>query len=341
MKVNELGEFGLIDMIAQVLEESGVGSGTRPEVIIGIGDDAAAVGARGHVPLRCNTLVTSDILVQDVHFTLATTTWRDLGWKALAVNISDIAAMGGTPSYAVISLGVPPETESDSIGELYRGMAEIAREFGMAITGGDVTESPLLIISPSIIGEVEEERMLIRSGAKPGDRIAVTGYLGASAAGLRMLQENLKFDTETESALRTAHVHPWPRVVEGQTLARYGVKAAIDVSDGLIADLGHICEASGVEARVNLPDVPVHPAVREGFGEEGFGLAVGGGEDYELLFTAPEEVVKDVRQALSTPVAVVGEVGEGEKGKVRVFDGRGKEVDWQDGGWEHFGKRLK
>ena len=166
MKVRELGEFGLIETVAQIVDKAGAGS--RPDLLVGIGDDAAAWQGKSF------GLGTTDMLVQDVHFSLETTSWHDLGWKALAVNISDIAAMGGIPAYALISLGLPPDVEVDYVAKLYMGMTEIARKFDVAIVGGDMTEAPLLIISPAVIGTVEKDKMLTRSGAVPGDQIA--GY---------------------------------------------------------------------------------------------------------------------------------------------------------------------
>ncbi|MBT9144108.1 MAG: Thiamine-monophosphate kinase [Dehalococcoidia bacterium] len=330
MKVCELGEFGLIERLAQIVDESGAGYRSRPDLIIGIGDDAAAWKSKGF------GLSTVDILIQNVHFTLETTAWHNLGWKALAVNISDIAAMGGIPDYAMISLGLPSDTEVEDIIKLYRGMAEIARQFDVAIVGGDISEAPLLIISPSLIGTVEKDKMLTRSGAVPGDEIAVTGYLGSSAAGLRIMKEKLDLDPIIASALIEAHLRPWPRVTEGQLLGENGVKAAIDISDGLIADLTHICRASGVEAKVRSADIPMHPAVKAAFGEGAISLALSGGEDYELLFTAPGMVIDKVEQGLRIPMTIIGEITGGKPGKVTLLDETDREVEWEKPGWEHF-----
>jgi thiamine-monophosphate kinase len=272
----------------------------------------------------------------------------------------------------------------DYVAKLYMGMTEIARKFDVTIVGGDMTEAPLLIISPAVIGTVEKGKMLTRSGAVPGDQIAVTGYLGSSAAGLRMLKERLsknltpfmvspkgdtisplslkrrgginseeakplratllgqpdekpELDPEATSALMEAHLRPYPRITEGQILAENGVKAAIDISDGLIGDLAHVCQASEVEARVCLPDIPVHPAVKAAFGEDAIRLSLSGGEDYELLFTAPGRIIEKVKQLLSTPVTVIGEITGGKPGKVTLLGERGEEIEWEERGWEHFG----
>ncbi len=330
MKVSKLGEFGLIEILNQVVSESGK---TNPDLIIGIGDDTAAWQFGESVQLG-----TTDMLIEGIHFNLNTISWHDLGWKSLAVNISDIAAMGGTPEYAMIALGLPPQTEVEQVTELYRGMAEIARQFGLNIIGGDTNEAPLLIISPTVTGRAEKDHLLTRSGAKQKDMIAVTGTLGASAAGLKLLQGKMRFDSKSESILKESHLRPYPRVSEGKTLIRHGVKSAIDISDGLIADLSHICEASKVGARIFAANLPIHPAVKTCFPEEALSLALSGGEDYELLFTAPEEIIESIKQQLAISITIIGEIIGDNPGKVTVLDENGKPVIIPKAGWEHFGK---
>ncbi|MCK5654084.1 MAG: thiamine-phosphate kinase [Dehalococcoidia bacterium] len=326
MKVSELGEFGLIELLAKI-----AGQLKDKSVLIGIGDDAACWRTEA-----CAQLATSDSLIQDVHFTLSTTTWRELGWKALAVNLSDIAAMGGFPQYALVSLGLPGDIEVASVAELYEGMAELARLFDVSIVGGDSVGAPVVILSLAVVGKAQTtQTVLTRSAAAPGDRIAVTGYLGASAAGLAMLKKGLEFDKETAATLREAHLKPHPRIVEGQALARRGVKAAIDLSDGLVSDLNKLCKASGVGARLFTNQIPVHPVVRRSFGDDSIELALSGGEDYELLFTAQGEVIDKVRKAMPCPVTVIGEISAEPK-MVEVIDEHGNEVRLEKEGWEHF-----
>jgi len=330
MKVSELGEFGLIELFAQIVSRS------RGEaLLVDIGDDAAAW--RTEAPIQ---LATCDALIEDVHFTLSTTTWRELGWKSLAVNLSDIAAMGGLPKYALVSLGLPGDTEVEGVAQLYEGMAELARLFGVAIAGGDVVAAPLLVLSLAVLGEAQGD-ILTRGAASPGDQVAVTGFLGASAAGLLMLRKGLQLDGEATSSLRQAHLKPYPRVAEGQILARHGVKAAIDLSDGLIADLGKVCQASGVGANLRAESIPVHPLVSANFEKDCLSLALSGGEDYELLFTATTEVIDEVNKLLPCPVTVIGEIVEQEPGRVRLFDERGREIQLGRGGWEHFAPRRE
>ena len=290
MKVSEIGEFGLIELLAEIATMS------RPKpLLVDIGDDAAAWRSEAGVQLA-----TSDSLIQDVHFTLSTTTWQELGWKALAVNLSDIAAMGGVPQYALVSLGLPGDTEVEHMAQLYHGMAELARLFDVAIIGGDVVAAPLVVLSLAVVGSAQGN-ILTRSAASPGQRIAVTGYLGASGGGVAMLKRGLQLDVETTASLRQAHLKPYPRVLEGQLLARHGVRAAIDLSDGLASDLAKLCKASKVGARLFLDQIPIHPSVRNSFKEGYLKLALAGGEDYELLFTGSTEVVDRVRGSLPCP----------------------------------------
>lgn len=333
MNVGELGEFRLIEVLAKVVREWGVAGRQDGSLILGIGDDAAAWRTQASVQVA-----TTDTLVDGVHFSLDHVPWRDLGWKALAVNVSDIAAMGATPRYAVISLGLPPETDVDGLKRLYEGMAELASDFGLAIAGGDISMSPVLTITPTVFGEAEDERLLTRSGAAAGDQIAVTGYLGGSAAGLSLLRSGLDSAPQLRKELLEAHLRPYPRVGEGTALARAGVRAAVDVSDGLIADLTHMCRASGVGAEISLDRVPVPAAAATVFGEDAIHFALSGGEDYELAFTAPLQVIEDVRNTLSVPVTLIGEVVAHHPGEVIVRNRDGTVFEYPVSGWEHFGQ---
>jgi thiamine-monophosphate kinase len=328
MKASELGEFGLIELLAEIVAKS------RGEaLLVDIGDDAAAWRTEAAIQLA-----TTDALIQDVHFTLSTITWRELGWKALAVNLSDIAAMGGVPKYALVSLGLPGDTEVEHVTQLYDGMVELARRYDVAIAGGNIAVAPLVVLSLAVTGSAPSD-VLTRSAAAPGDQIAVTGYLGASGAGLAMLKKGLQFDEETTTCLREAHLKPQPRVVEGQILARTGVKAAIDLSDGLVSDLAKLCKASGVGAEIRAERIPIHPLVSAAFEQDCLNLALSGGEDYELLFTGRVEVMDRVKGLMPCPLSVIGEIVNEEPGRVRLLDEQGKEIGVERGGWEHFTPR--
>ncbi|RLC94318.1 MAG: thiamine-phosphate kinase [Chloroflexi bacterium] len=333
MKVSELGEFGLIELLSAVV----TWNEADPDLLVGPGDDAAAWRVEAGT-----VLATTDTLVQDVHFTTKGT-WHEIGWKALAINLSDIAAMGGTPQYALVSLSCPGETEVDDMVRLYHGMKDVADRFHVAVAGGNVTRAPVVVITLTVMGRAKPQGVLTRSAAVPGDLLAVTGYLGSSAAGLGMLTRHLRFSAETESFLRRAHLQPWPRVAEGQLLLDAGVRAAIDISDGLMADLDHLCQASGVGALVRADQLPVHPEVSTAFPGEILDLALTGGEDYELLFSGSEEVMGRVRTLLrqpgakdACPVTVIGEI-TGKKG-LRVIDADGTPLPVTGKGWNHFKK---
>ncbi|MFC2011321.1 thiamine-phosphate kinase [Chloroflexota bacterium] len=334
MKVSELGEFGLIDLLAKmVYEEHGQEVSTPQQIILGIGDDAAAWHGDDSTQLA-----TVDSLRQGVHFTLDITSWEDLGWKALAVNLSDIAAMGGLPKYALVALSLPGSTEVEDVTALYKGMIELAKEFGVAIVGGDTDNAPLIDITATVIGSTKSraQHILTRSAAKPGEKVAVTGYLGAAASGLEMLTKELRFDAEATVSMKKAFLQPYPRVAEGQVLVEHGVRAAIDISDGLISDLNHICQASKVSARIEIDRVPVHPTVRANFGDRAIELALSGGEDYELLFTANPQSINRIKEAVSCPITVIGEITADKGAEITLVNGKGIPVNLSKTGWEHF-----
>jgi thiamine-monophosphate kinase len=332
MKISELGEFGLISLIQSISDKfRDPEQASWQQLLIGIGDDVAAWQGDNHVQLA-----TTDTLVQDVHFDLDIITWEELGWKALAVNLSDIAAMGGVPRYALVSLACPGEIEVASISRLCHSMAGLAADFGVAIVGGNLASALNLVITITMLGRSKNKSMLKRSAAMPGEQIAVTGHLGSSAAGLEMLKKKISFDAETTNILRKAHLKPMPKVKEGQILIEQGVNSAIDISDGLIADLEHICEASKVNARIDIAQLPIHPLVKANF--PGYlELALSGGEDYELLFTAHKAIIDQVRGALDCPVTLIGDiVKEGLANRVTLMDSKGNVVRYEKGGWEHF-----
>ena len=332
MKLSELGEFGLIDFIHDLINKfKDSKHASWQQLLVGIGDDATAWQGDKHIQLA-----TTDTLVQGVHFDLSIITWEELGWKAMAVNLSDIAAMGGVPKYALVSLALPSDLEVENIAKFTNTMVRLAKDFGVAIVGGNLTSAPNIVITITVLGCLKGETMLKRSAAMPGEQIAVTGYLGLSAAGLKMLKEKINLDSETTDVLRRGHLQPMPKVREGQILVEQEIKAAIDISDGLIADLGHICEASKASARIKVEQVPVHPAVKANFPNYQE-LALWGGEDYELLFTADKTAIGRVKQALDYTVTVIGEIMEESlPDRVILVDGKGNVIPYKKGGWEHF-----
>ena len=338
MRVRDIGEFGVIERLNRMIVGRGAGNEAVRAfpLLVDTGDDTAVWQAG-----EGRELFTTDTMVEGVHFTRETTPWRELGWKAIASNISDVASMGGLPAYALITLGLPPETAVSDIEEMYRGMLEIGDEYGMGVVGGDIVRSPVLFVTTALTG-VTQRPPLLRSTARPGDAVAVSGWLGSSAGGLRLLLECPDAVGEAADYLRSAHRRPAPAVQEGQLLSKAGIATAMDVSDGLVDDLGKLCKASGAAARVNASAVPTHPLLRQRFPGEALSLALGGGEDYVLLFTGPPEVVEPLIPRLGEGSAVIGTVapqGESvEPGRVAVIDDAGRELSLPGGGWDHFGQ---
>ncbi len=300
MNVKELGEFGLIARIAGMVKP-GIGVET------GIGDDAAVTKpCAGSL-----TLSTTDMLVEGVHFDLSLSDPLTLGRKSLSVNLSDIAAMGGEPRHFLLSMAIPSTISVEFLDDFIRGMLDRADEFGVALIGGDTCSSKSgLVISVTVMGEQLPGKIIRRGGAGAGDIVFVTGTLGDSALGLEMLKKGDRGGPATEK-----HLDPLPRVREGIALAKAGIPTAmIDISDGLLADLGHILQCSATGARLELGKIPLSSFFREKcspLSEESYSLALAGGEDYELLFTAPScrngEII-DLFVRLGTPVTAIGEI---------------------------------
>lgn len=332
MKVAELGEFGLVELIRKIVDTSRNQSESWQKLIIGMGDDAAAWQGDDSIQLA-----KVDALVQGVHFQPGTIGWADLGWKALAINLSDIAAMGGLPKYALVSLAIPPDTEVADVLALYRSMLKLAKQHGVAIVGGDTDSTPYVSITVTVLGSMgRRKNLLTRNTAQPGDQIAVTGYLGTAVAGYEMIRQKLKLNNKTTAILKRAFLRPEPRIDEGQLLLKTGIKTAIDVSDGLISDLTHICKASRVSARIEAENLPITPEMSAAFGKKALGMALSGGEDYELLFTGKPEIIAKVKQRAACPITVIGEILSGKSGVVTVVDSTGKPLKLSKKGWEHF-----
>ena len=325
MNVSELGEFPLIARLAAI-----AGGEPPADLIAGIGDDAAAWRVGDAV-----LLATTDTLVEGVHFLREFAPWADVGWKALAVNVSDIAAMGGEPLFALVTLALPPETDVAVPDDLYAGLMECATEYGVTIAGGDIVRASEISITIALIGRAQtqdgEPLLMRRDAAKAGDLVAVTGSLGDSAAGLWRLRKG----ATAEDPLVRAHLRPLARLAEAQEAARMGVVCAIDVSDGLLQDLGHICERSGLGADVNEDSIPLSDDLRAAYPEDALALATSGGEDYELLITGGQETVERVAEALSTKLTVIGSMTEATEHKPRLLDTAGDERPVAVRGWDH------
>jgi thiamine-monophosphate kinase len=304
------GEFAALIRLTSQLADS------APELRPGpgetwIGDDAAVVATPSGWQL-----LAADTVVEGVHADLSLTGLDDLGWKVMAANVSDVAAMGGLPDKALVAVSGPPHTDLDL---LYRGIASAAACFTCPVIGGDLTNAPVLVVTVAITGRVEGAPVL-RSGARPGDGIWVTGPLGASAAGLRSYRRGGPPADPVDQVLRAAHARPRPALRAGSAARLAGATAMIDVSDGLSADLGHLADASGVGFR--LERVPV----AEGATEPD---ALGGGEDYVLVFTAPDAAAVKAAFAHLSPPELIGVCTEDPR--ERLFRG----APLPPTGWEH------
>jgi thiamine-monophosphate kinase len=311
-----VGEFRFL---SRLLPRLGSGPGT----VVGPGQDCAVV--------RCSArrlLYTVDALVEGVHFEPQWLTPRQLGRKSFLVNASDIAAMGGRPRFCVVSVGVPLSYLARDLAALHAGIAAAARDCGASVVGGNLTRADKLFVSVALLGD-GPERLVTRRGARPGDRIYVTGTLGDAALGVSLLRSGSAARSATQVIRRFRE--PSPRLQAGRLLAEAGiVSAMIDVSDGLAQDLGHICEQSQVAAEIHADEVPLSAAYRAAGADRA--LALHGGEDYELLCTVPESKVKRLQQArarLGCPITCIG----------RIIGGRGVRVAGAAmirGGYDHF-----
>lgn len=336
--VGDFGEFVLIERLRKRL-----GAASDADLVVGPGDDAAVWRSGG-----AYTIATTDTMVAGVHFLPARVRWHDVGWKALATNVSDIAAMGGTPRFALVTLALPPETPVDGIDgvdALYDGLRECARAYGVTVAGGDIVSAPVLSIAIALVGDAQVAEdgaplLLRRSAALVGDVVAVTGALGGSAGGLRALLNNSE-RTEAVDRLIARHMRPEPRIDDGRAAVIAGVRCGIDVSDGLVQDLGHVCEASGVDAILRLTSLPIDADLVTAFPEDASRMAATGGEDYELLLVGTPAAINAL--SLTTPVTVIGEIvardAAGDGARVRCVDAAGVEVDFGTAGWDHLAAR--
>jgi thiamine-monophosphate kinase len=237
----------------------------------------------------------------------------------------------------LVTLGLPADTGVKCVTDLYKGMIELGNRFGVAVAGGDTTSSKTVFIGVTVTGSANE-KLLRRSAAHPGDLIAITGYPGMAAAGFRLITDGIT-PRESDATLRQSFLRPYPRLAAGQAILEAGGHAAIDISDGLVADLGHICHASGVGACIEVERIPLHPAARQAFPAQAMDMALGEGEDYELLFTASNTVIDEVRTKTSLPISVIGEITASSPGVVHVMDSNGRPYLFQKAGWDHFGSR--
>jgi thiamine-monophosphate kinase len=335
VKISDLGEFPLIERVAAIV------GAERADVIVGIGDDVAVLDCGGEQWI----LAKVDSQVEGTHYRKDLIAPQRLGRRALAINLSDIAAVGGRPTHALVSLALPADTEVAWVDELYRGLREEGEMYGVAVVGGNMASSPGgAFIDVFVLGSVKPERLLLRSGARPGDAVLVTGRLGDSAAGLQLLLDPALQVSEGErEALLASHFTPQPRLPESAVIAASGAATAmIDLSDGLSSDIGHICQRSGVGVRIYEESLPISAAARrvaDLCGQRASKLALDGGEDYELCLTAPaaeaDRLAAAVQERTGTEITAIGEIVPETEGRLLVLEG-GREVELTPGGWDHF-----
>ncbi len=310
----------------------------REDVVLGTGDDGAVLA----VPNGQQLVAAVDSMVEGVHF-LPGTRAEDLGWKALAVNLSDLAAMGASPAWALLSLTLP-RADAAFVDGLAAGFNTLARRYKLSLVGGDTTSGPLTI-SVTVLGLVPAGQALTRRGARPGDAVFVSGVLGGGAAGLHCLDKShsdadrlLAAPGDAREVVIERYRRPYPRIELGRSLRKVA-SACIDLSDGLLADLGHLCRASGVGADIDIARLPCSPGLEPLFGEAGaIEYALGGGDDYELCFTVAEHKADGLAADLVRAGYEVTRIGRiTDSGEVRALGPGGKPVTPRWRGWEHFG----
>jgi thiamine-monophosphate kinase len=340
--VADIGEFGLIDRIDALLESEGC---RVPERVTGIGDDCAVFAPRPGYDI----LVTCDVMMEGRHYLPRFMTPSELGRRAMTLNISDIGAMGGGPRYALISLGMRSDTPVRDIEGIYRGFIEDLRPFNAVIVGGNITKSDgANFIDITLIGEIASGTSVRRSTARPGDAVLVTGYPGEAAAGLEILLSDPSGDQWKNHPLVQAYLRPSHRAMEGAAAAHSGLATAmIDTSDGLLGDLGHICNESGVGIRLFQEDLPVSPPLQEAarrINRDPLEFVLGQSDDYELIITCSPDHVRDLCAAVtavaSVPVRVIGQItpppDDPEAILLTSTTGPARKLD--RAGWDHFSK---
>ncbi|MCF0175149.1 MAG: thiamine-phosphate kinase [Bacteroidales bacterium] len=352
-KISSLGEFGLIELIRDKFLNSGLGGGGD---VLGIGDDCAVIPQGEN-----DILVTTDLLVEDVHFLRSDAEAWQIGWKSVAVNLSDIAAMGGKPVGTFLSIALPSSLDTSWIESFVEGYKKISEEYRVPLLGGDTTSSKgPIAINLAVLGTIPHGAAKLRSTAKEGDIICVTGTLGDSGAGLNLVLKGIKGSNPEQDYLRRRHYEPTPRIHEGLMLQGLSeVHAMMDISDGLASDLGHILKASRVAAQIDIDRLPLSQELKsvceefkalenEKAAPRGNSdvaatskdwnpeiLALKSGEDYELLFTCSPEIPTEITKAIpGTPITPVGRIIKGTPHITYLKEGR--EIDLNIKGFTHF-----
>ncbi len=312
MKISDIGEFGLIDRITRKTKDE--------SVLVGIGDDAAVIETK-----KGMQVLTTDCLVEGDHFHREWFSAKQIGMKSIEINVSDVAAMGAVPRYALVSLALPNDLDVKFVEEIYKGMWASCDNYKIDIIGGNMAHSDKIVLSITLIGEIDKKNLSLRARAKPGDLIFVSGHLGNGRAGLQVFQHNLKGFNE----VRNLYLEPKAKLHTALTIAPY-VNAMIDVSDGLAPEIHHICEQSTCGAILFKDNIPISDEVRavaKVLDEDAYQYALFGGEDFELVFTVSQEHLDYITGFL---------VGEITKKKEVLLSSQGKETALKKSGYDHF-----
>ncbi len=327
MKVNQIGEFGLIDLIKnRILSKDG-------RVLVNIGDDAAVIR-----PSEDRLLIfTTDTLMERVHFDLTYCTFEQIGWKAMVANLSDVAAMGGLPKFALVTIGLPKSISVGNVISIYDGMTDIAKRYRCKLIGGDTIFSPKgIFVSIALLGEVEKKSLVKRSGAQKGDLVCVTGDLGESQAGLEFLKKNPR----KTSSLARKQLNPFPRINEARILVKnLRISSMVDISDGLSSELFHLTEESNLGAIIYEEKIPISQnCIKAGrlLKKPPLLWALSSGEEYELLFTISKKELRNLEQVKrKMKVSVIGEMVD-EREPITLQKRSGKKLKLKKTGFKHF-----
>jgi thiamine-monophosphate kinase len=345
--ISAIGEVGLVERIRKIVNFH-VDDSTLQECLLrGINDDAAVFRpTAGKVQL-----FTTDAFVEGIHFDLTFTSMKHLGWKAMVANLSDIAAMGGVPRYAVVTISLPRKISVEMVEELYEGIAFACKKYSCMLVGGDTTSTMgNMSISIAVIGEAQEEKVIYRNGAKAGDLLCVSGHLGAAHAGLKILQrEKLRFQASTNKETFQPNLEPYKAAIEKHLMPKPRFDIAkllteqvkthslIDISDGLASEVHRLCTLSGVGAKVyehNIPMENITQIIAQEFSENPTEYSLFGGEEYELLFTMTDEEFEKL-ESLTPDVTIIGRIAKQEEG-IELIQENGEPLALPFGGWDHF-----
>ena len=330
-QISSISEFDLIKRLNNIIIENTSHDYSSENIIMGIGDDAAIVN-----PIESKNVVTTDTMVENTHFIYDLTNFRNLGWKSLATNYSDIAAMGCKPIHSVVNLGLRPNQKISDIEEIYLGFCELVNEFGGSIIGGDVVRSDTFFISITVTGVSENDTILTRNKAQIGDEIFVTGNLGSSKFGLEIILNSPEdITSDNNNHFIQAHTRPTPNIKEGLELVRAGITTAMDISDGLLNDLKKICDSSGVGADIYIESIPADKHIKNKYPEKWDEIVISGGEDYELLFTADNNSINKLKNISESKFFSIGKITDQSSG-IKIIDPNGEIKTYKGLGWDHF-----